>query len=115
MTIQYITLLGSTGSIGASTLDVIRLHPDRYRVFALCAHSQADKLFDQCREFQPVYAVLGDAEQVHACQYQGEKVAIQSGSIDARPVQQSIINIMEGGREAFNRRKEVYKLWKPQS
>lgn len=61
------------------------------------------------------FPVLGDAEQVHACQYQGEKVAIQSGSIDARPVQQSIINIMEGGREAFNRRKEVYKLWKPLS
>ena len=62
MTTQTITLLGSTGSIGASTLDVIRLHPDRYRVFALCAHSQADKLFDQCLAFQPTYAVLRDAE-----------------------------------------------------
>lgn len=61
------------------------------------------------------FPVLGDAEQVHACQYQDEKVTVQSGSIDARPVQESIINIMEGGREAFNRRKEVYNLWKPQS
>lgn len=61
------------------------------------------------------FPVLGDAEQVHACQYQDEKVAVQSGSIDARPVQDAIINIMEGGREAFNRRKEVYNLWKPQS
>jgi chromosome segregation protein len=61
------------------------------------------------------FPVLGDAEQVHACQYQGEKVSIQSGSIDARPVQEAIINIMEGGRDAFNRRKEVYNLWKPQS
>ena len=59
--------------------------------------------------------MLGDAEQVHACKYQDEKVTVQSGSIDARPVQESIINIMEGGREAFNRRKEVYNLWKPQS
>ena len=61
------------------------------------------------------FPVLGDAEQVHACKYQDEKVTVQSGSIDARPVQESIINIMEGGREAFNRRKEVYNLWKPQS
>jgi chromosome segregation protein len=61
------------------------------------------------------FPVLGDAEQVHACQYQDEKVAVQSGSIDARPVQDAIINIMEGGQEAFNRRKEVYNLWKPQS
>ena len=61
------------------------------------------------------FPVLGDAEQVHACQYQDEKVATQSGSIDARPVQDAIINIMEGGQEAFNRRKEVYNLWKPQN
>ncbi len=61
------------------------------------------------------FPVLGDAEQVHACQYQDEKVAVQSGSIDARPVQNAIIEIMEGGQEAFNRRKEVYNLWKPQS
>lgn len=60
------------------------------------------------------FPVLGDAEQVHACQYRDEKVATRSGSIDARPVQDAIINIMEGGQEAFNRRKEVYNLWKPQ-
>jgi len=61
------------------------------------------------------FPVLGDAEQVHACEYQDEKVAVQSGSIDARPVQDAIINIMEGGQEAFSRRKEVYNLWKPQN
>ncbi len=61
------------------------------------------------------FPVLGDAEQVHACQYQDEKLATKSGSIDARPVQEAIINIMEGGQEAFNRRKEVYNLWNPQS
>lgn len=60
------------------------------------------------------FPVLGDAEQVHACRYQDEKVAVKSGSIDARPIQDAIINIMEGGQEAFNRRKEVYSLWKPQ-
>ncbi len=61
------------------------------------------------------FPVLGDAEQVHACVYQDERVTVQSGSIDARPVQQAIISIMEGGQEAFNRRKEVYNLWKQQS
>ena len=61
MKIQNITVLGSTGSIGVSTLDVIRRHPDRYQAFALCAHSQVDKLFEQCREFRPRFAVLRDA------------------------------------------------------
>jgi 1-deoxy-D-xylulose-5-phosphate reductoisomerase len=62
MKLQNITVLGSTGSIGVSTLDVIRRHPDRYRAFALCAHSQVDKLFEQCREFRPAYAVMRDAQ-----------------------------------------------------
>jgi 1-deoxy-D-xylulose-5-phosphate reductoisomerase len=59
--VQNVTVLGSTGSIGVSTLDVIRRHPDRYRAFALCAHAQGDKLFEQCVEFRPRYAVLRDA------------------------------------------------------
>lgn len=58
--IRNITLLGSTGSIGESTLDLVRRHPDRYHVFALCAHQQWQKLLDQCHEFQPRYAVLVD-------------------------------------------------------
>ena len=58
---QQLTILGSTGSIGLSTLDVLRRHRARYRVVALCAHRQADRLFEQCLEFQPRHAVLGDA------------------------------------------------------
>jgi 1-deoxy-D-xylulose-5-phosphate reductoisomerase len=58
---QQITILGATGSIGQSTLAVLRQHPDRYRVFALTAHRQKDKLREQCREFKPDYAVLDDA------------------------------------------------------
>ncbi|MET3217376.1 UNVERIFIED_ORG: ABC-type lipoprotein export system ATPase subunit [Burkholderia territorii] len=61
------------------------------------------------------FPVLGDAEQVLACRYEDERVNAQSGSIDARPVQGAIIDIMEGGKEAFNRRKEVYNLWKSQN
>jgi len=59
---QTLTILGSTGSIGVNTLDVIRRHRQRYRVIALCAHTQIDRLFDQCIEFQPRYAVVGNAE-----------------------------------------------------
>jgi ABC-type cobalamin/Fe3+-siderophores transport system ATPase subunit len=61
------------------------------------------------------FPVLGDAEQVHACRYQDDAVSVQSGGIDARPIQDAIINIMEGGEEAFRRRKDVYNLWKPQT
>jgi len=60
MTIQNITVLGSTGSIGGNTLDVVAMHPERYRVYALAANSQADKLFEQCQQFRPAFAVLVD-------------------------------------------------------
>ena len=60
--VQNLTILGSTGSIGVSTLDVIRRHPQRYRVVALCAHNQIDRLFEQCLEFRPRYAVVKDTE-----------------------------------------------------
>lgn len=57
---QRITILGSTGSIGTSTLDVVARHPDRFQVFALTANRQDDLLFRQCRQFKPKYAVLLD-------------------------------------------------------
>jgi 1-deoxy-D-xylulose-5-phosphate reductoisomerase len=58
---QNITILGSTGSIGTSTLDVVARHPDRFRITALTANSQADVLFQQCLKFKPRYAVMLDA------------------------------------------------------
>jgi 1-deoxy-D-xylulose-5-phosphate reductoisomerase len=53
-----ITILGSTGSVGVSTLDVVARHRERFRVFALTAQRRADLLFDQCRLFEPEFAVL---------------------------------------------------------
>ncbi len=53
-----ITVLGATGSVGASTLDVLGRHPDRYRVFALTAHTAADALLELCRRHRPRHAVL---------------------------------------------------------
>ncbi|MDC0088410.1 1-deoxy-D-xylulose-5-phosphate reductoisomerase [Porticoccaceae bacterium] len=58
---QTITILGATGSIGVSTLDVIARHADKYSVFALTAHSQVVALAAQCRQFNPKYAVVSDA------------------------------------------------------
>jgi len=63
---QNITILGSTGSIGTSTLDVIARHPDRYQVFALTAATQVEMLLQQCQVFSPRYAVMASAP--HAAQ-----------------------------------------------
>jgi 1-deoxy-D-xylulose-5-phosphate reductoisomerase len=57
---QHITILGSTGSIGTSTLDVVARHPDKFKIVALTANSQVDLLFQQCRQFKPRYAVILD-------------------------------------------------------
>ena len=62
MTPQVLTILGSTGSIGESTLDVVSRHPEKFRVFALAGHKQVEKLAAQCRTFSPEYAVVADAE-----------------------------------------------------
>jgi 1-deoxy-D-xylulose-5-phosphate reductoisomerase len=58
---QSITILGSTGSIGVSTLDVIARHPDRYSVYALTAHSKVEVLAEQCARFHPQCVVVGSA------------------------------------------------------
>ena len=60
---QRVAILGSTGSIGVSTLDVLSLHPDRFEVFALTASTQVDKLLQQCVQFRPSFAVM--ASQAH--------------------------------------------------
>lgn len=78
---RSLTILGSTGSIGTSTLDVIARHPERYQVFALSAHRQAEQLVEQCRRFQPRFAVIVDetrraavAEALH-----GSETTVLSG------------------------------------
>jgi 1-deoxy-D-xylulose-5-phosphate reductoisomerase len=58
---QSISILGSTGSIGVSTLDVVARHPDRYRVYALSAHARVAELAAQCERFRPQVAVVGSA------------------------------------------------------
>ena len=59
---QTVTILGSTGSIGLSTLDVLARHPDAFSVFALTANRQYDVLAQQCDRYKPTFAVLRDAD-----------------------------------------------------
>lgn len=59
---KQVTILGATGSIGQQTLQVIALHPDRFRVFALTAQRNAKVLFQQCLMFSPRYAVMVDPQ-----------------------------------------------------
>ena len=58
---QRLTVLGSTGSIGTSTLDVVARHPDRFEVFALSAATQVDLMLAQCAQFSPRFAVMASA------------------------------------------------------
>ena len=70
---QRVTILGSTGSIGVSTLDVMARHPDRFEVFALSAATQVEKMLAQCQLFAPAFAVM----------------ASQAGVVDTAPLRKS--------------------------
>jgi len=58
--VKNLCILGSTGSIGTQTLDVVRAYPDRYVVYALCAHRSIDRLIAQAREFNPEVICIAD-------------------------------------------------------
>ena len=57
---KQIAVLGSTGSIGTQTLDVVRANPDRYAVYAICAHRSIDRLVEQAMEFHPEVVCIAD-------------------------------------------------------
>ena len=61
-----LVILGATGSVGKSTLEVVSRHPQRYALFALTAHRSVDALLDQCRRYQPRYAVLSGVNEQNA-------------------------------------------------
>ncbi|MEO8164578.1 MAG: 1-deoxy-D-xylulose-5-phosphate reductoisomerase [Betaproteobacteria bacterium] len=65
---KRLAILGSTGSIGASTLAVVDRHPDRFEVVALSADRQVDRLFDQCRQYRPRFAAMADAASARQLQ-----------------------------------------------
>ena len=70
MKVQRLLILGSTGSVGTSTLDVVARHPDRFEIFGLTAQGRLDVLLDQCRRFRPRVAVLATesaAAELRSC------------------------------------------------
>lgn len=73
-----VAILGSTGTIGRNTLDVIRNHPDRYRVVALSAFSQDETLVAQCLEFKPDFAVLVEQESADRMEQQLKRAGSQT-------------------------------------
>ena len=62
MVVKSVTILGSTGSIGISTLNVIEQHTDKYKVFALTANTNIEQLSEQCVRYKPRYAVMADED-----------------------------------------------------
>lgn len=82
MTRQRLAVLGATGSIGASTLDVVARHPERFEVVALTGHRRIDVLESQCRRFGPRYAVVGDSARAHelAAALSGSRTEVLAGA-----------------------------------
>ena len=104
-TVQRVCILGSTGSIGVSTLDVMARHPDRFEVFALSANSRLDELAAQCRQWRPRFAVLPDEARAGALRAtlreQGVRTEVLSGAaalaeVAAHPQADSVMAAIVG-------------------
>ena len=67
---KSVCILGATGSIGQSTLDVLARHPDRFSLFAVTANTQVDKMVQICRQFRPQVAVMSDQDSAQSLQQQ---------------------------------------------
>jgi 1-deoxy-D-xylulose-5-phosphate reductoisomerase len=80
---SQVTLLGATGSIGASTLDVIARHPHRYQLHAITANTNVGQMYSLCQHWQPTYAVMNDAESASSLanklQAEGIETEVLSG------------------------------------
>lgn len=79
---QNIIIFGSTGSIGKSTLDVIRLHKDKYNVFALSANSNLELIFTQCKEFSPAFVWIKNPETAATLKAQLSEAKIKTTVLD---------------------------------
>ncbi len=97
---QRIAVLGSTGSIGANTLDVIARHPDRFEVFALSAATQVDLMLRQCEQFRPAFAVMAkeDAGRALAAKIESSGLATRvlwgAAAIDTVAAHEQVDTVM---------------------
>jgi 1-deoxy-D-xylulose-5-phosphate reductoisomerase len=92
---QSVTILGSTGSIGTSTLDVLRQHPDKFEVFALSAATQVDAMVAQCLEFHPRYAVMAHEPAGRALQEKLKQKSLKTEVLSAQAAINSIASDLE--------------------
>ena len=115
---RKIAILGSTGSIGTQALDLCRRHPDRYKVTALTARGNREKLFEQVREFRPEVAGLTEGfdpaeipEDLKFCRFIAGKEALRAAAAetDAEMVLVSIVGIagLQGVMDALEAGKQV--------
>ena len=95
--IASVCILGATGSIGLSTLDVIERHPERYRVFAFSAYGSHVEMLELCRKFNPKFAVMVDSDAATAleegCKKLGLEVQVRSGALALDDIAAQIITI----------------------
>jgi len=90
---RQLCILGSTGSIGCSTLEVVRLHPDKFNVVSLAANASVDVIFKQCLEFMPKQVVLVSGE--HAAQLSQKLIDEDVTDIDVMSGAQALIDIAQ--------------------
>ena len=90
MSRQTLTILGATGTIGVNTLDVVARHPARFEVFALTGATQVDKLFQQCLQFRPRYAVMTETAAANALR---ERLRAEGSSTEVLAGPASLIEV----------------------
>ena len=90
MKLQTLTILGATGTIGVNTLDVIARHPDRFKIFALTGATQVDKLYQQCLQFRPRYAVMTETASAAALR---EKLSAAGSSTEVLEGSDALIEV----------------------
>jgi 1-deoxy-D-xylulose-5-phosphate reductoisomerase len=93
--VKSVTILGSTGSIGVSTLDVLARHPEKYRVYALTANKNVDLLFEQCQQFEPDFAVLLDEKNTDDLAAKLKKVGIQTTVLCGKAALETVASAAE--------------------
>jgi 1-deoxy-D-xylulose-5-phosphate reductoisomerase len=92
-----VAVLGSTGSIGESTLDVLRRHADRFRVVALAAQRNVDRLAAQCVEFRPDYAALADESLVAGLQQHLRQAGVPTRVLGGAAAVEHVAALPEAG------------------
>ena len=92
---RHLAILGSTGSVGVNTLDVVARHRDRFQVVALTAHRQLDLLFRQCMEFAPRFAVIGSAPDAELLQTRLRAQGSATTVLHGEPALQKVAGLPE--------------------